>query len=106
MSNVLDDEKQHESAHSAVLGRTLSRIQEATGIRRETISGYLKAAGIAVRSRGVRANQNQDRQLSVGVSTDSGPPKPATRAELSTDWLRSPARVARPVRARASRIES
>jgi hypothetical protein len=26
-------------------------IQEATGIRRETISGYLKAAGIALRSR-------------------------------------------------------
>lgn len=29
------------------MGWTLSRIQEATGIRRKTISGYMKAAGIA-----------------------------------------------------------
>jgi hypothetical protein len=34
------------------LGWTLSRIEAATGIRRETISGYPKAAAIAVRSRG------------------------------------------------------
>jgi hypothetical protein len=38
-----------------VLGRldwTLSRIQETTGVLHETISGYLKAAGIPVRGRG------------------------------------------------------
>jgi hypothetical protein len=32
------------------LGWTLSRIQQATRILRETISGYLKAAGTAVRA--------------------------------------------------------
>src|SRR2546430_16945471 len=29
----------------------LRRIEEATGVRRETASGYLKAAGIAIRAR-------------------------------------------------------
>jgi hypothetical protein len=45
MSNVLDDEKQQQIRALGRLGWTLSRIQEATGVRRETISGYLKAAG-------------------------------------------------------------
>jgi hypothetical protein len=52
MSNVLDEEKQQQIRGLGRLGWTLSRIQDATGIRRETISGYLKAAGIVVRSRG------------------------------------------------------
>ena len=47
MSNVLDDEKQRQICALGRLGWTLSRIQEATGSRRETISGYLKLAGIA-----------------------------------------------------------
>jgi hypothetical protein len=47
----LDDDKQQQIRALGRLGWTLSRIQEPTGIRRETISGYLKAAGIAVRSR-------------------------------------------------------
>jgi hypothetical protein len=42
MSNVLDDEKQQQIRALGCLGWTLSRIQEATGTRRETISGYLK----------------------------------------------------------------
>jgi hypothetical protein len=40
MSNVLDDDKQHEIRALGRVGWTLSRIQEATGVRRETISGY------------------------------------------------------------------
>ena len=49
MSNVLDEKKQQQICALGRLGWTLSRIQAATGIRRETVSGYLKAAGIAVR---------------------------------------------------------
>jgi hypothetical protein len=52
MSNVLDDDTQQQVLALGRLGWTLVRIQAATGIRRETISGYLKAAGIAVRGRG------------------------------------------------------
>jgi hypothetical protein len=67
------------------LGWTLSRIQEATGIRRETVSGYLKAAGIAVRSRGRPSEATSKPAISAEVSTDPGPPKPATTPEVSTD---------------------
>jgi transposase len=95
MSNVLDDQKQQQIRALGRLGWTLSRIQEATGIRRETISGYLRAAGIGVRGRGRPSESKPKPAISGEVSTDSGPPKPATRAEVSTDL----APVARPGRA-------
>ena len=86
MSNVLDDEKQQQSRALGRLGWTLSRIQEATGIRRETISGYLKAAGIAVRSRGRPGESKSKPAIASGaVSTDSGPPTPVTTAAVATD---------------------
>jgi hypothetical protein len=44
MSNVLDHEKQQQILALGRLGWTLRRIEEATGIRRETVSGYLRAA--------------------------------------------------------------
>ena len=52
MSNVLDDEYKQQVIALGRLGWSLRRIQEATGIRRETASAYLKAAGVAVRARG------------------------------------------------------
>ena len=85
MSNVLDNEKQQQIRALGRLGWTLSRIQEATGIRRETISGYLKAAGISVRSRGRPSESKPKPAISDEVSTDSGEAKPATRVEVSTD---------------------
>src|SRR6267142_348459 len=85
MSNVLDDDKQHEIRALGRVGWTLSRIQAATGIRRETISGYLKAAGIPVRGRGRPSESKSKPAISREVSTDSEAPKPATRAEVSTD---------------------
>src|SRR6267142_348472 len=89
MSNVLDDDKQHEIRALGRVGWTLSRIQAATGIRRETISGYLKAAGIPVRGRG-RPSESESkpaisREVSTDMPTDPAAPKPATRAEVSTD---------------------
>ncbi len=78
MSNVLDDEKQVQIRALGRLGWTLSRIQEATGIRRETISSYLKAAGIRVRPRGRPGESKAKPAISdEGVSTDSAPSKPA-----------------------------
>lgn len=52
MSNVLEHSKQQQVLALGRLGWTLSRIQETTGVRRETISGYLNVAGIPVRGRG------------------------------------------------------
>jgi hypothetical protein len=86
MSNVLDDEKQQQIRALGRLGWTLSRIQEATGIRRETISGYLKAAGIAVRSRGRPSESQAKPAISRAVvSTDSGQSNPAISEQVSTD---------------------
>jgi transposase len=49
MTNILGDEKRREVLALGRLGWTLRRIQQATGVRRETASAYLKAAGIVVR---------------------------------------------------------
>jgi len=85
MSNVLNDDKQQQVRALGRLGWTLSRIQDATGIRRETISGYLKAAGIAVRNRGRPSESKAKAAISAEVSTDL-PAKPAiTGHGVSTD---------------------
>jgi transposase len=52
VSNVLNEEKRQQVLALGRLGWPLRRIQQETGVRRETASGYLKAAGIAVRPPG------------------------------------------------------
>jgi transposase len=49
MANVLNEEKKQQVLALGGLGWSLRRIQQATHVRRETASTYLKAAGIAVR---------------------------------------------------------
>ena len=49
MANVLNKEKKQQVLALGRLGWSLRRIQQATRIRRETASAYLKAAGVAVR---------------------------------------------------------
>jgi len=85
MSNVLDDDKQHEIRALGRVGWTLSRIQEATGVRRETISGYLKAAGIPVRGRGRPSESKPKPAISAEVSTDPRASNPAISGKVSTD---------------------
>ncbi len=50
MANVLKQEKQEQIHSLGRLGWSLRRIEEATGVRRETVSRHLKAAGIGVRA--------------------------------------------------------
>lgn len=52
MSNVLSDDKKQQVIALGKLGWTLRRIEQATGVRRETASSYLKVAGIGVRPSG------------------------------------------------------
>src|SRR5664279_870373 len=49
MANVLNEEKKQQVLALGRLGWSLRRIQQATRIRRETASAYLKTVGIAVR---------------------------------------------------------
>ena len=87
MSNVLDDEKQQQIRALGRLGWPLRRIEQATGVRRETVGAYLRSAGIPVRARGGRpvvwppANP----ATTPEVSTDAASAHPATRAAVSTD---------------------
>ena len=86
MSNVLGDTTRQQILVLGRLGWTLSRIQGMTGVRRETISGYLKAAGIPVRGRGRPSDSRAKPAISPpGVATDSGPPNPAISEEVSTE---------------------
>ena len=46
MSNVLSEEKRYQVIALGRLGWPLRRIQQETGVRRETAGAYLKAAGV------------------------------------------------------------
>ena len=52
MSNVLSEEKRQQVLALGRLGWPLRRIEQETGVRRETASTYLNTAGIAVRPSG------------------------------------------------------
>src|SRR5262245_57679179 len=52
MANVLSEERKQQVLALGRLGWPLRRIEEATGVRRETASRYLKAAGVSIRSPG------------------------------------------------------
>ena len=87
MSNVLDTDKQQQVLALGRLGWPLRRIEQATGVRRETASAYLKAAGIPIRGRGGRPRVwPPAKPATTGeVSTDPTDRKPATTATVSTD---------------------
>ena len=48
MSNVLSEEKKQQVIALGKLGWPLRRIEQVTGIRRETANAYLKSAGVVV----------------------------------------------------------
>ena len=86
MSNVLSEDKKHQVIALGRLGWSLRRIEETTGVRRETASEYLKAAGVPVRGRGGRPRVWPPKPATTPeVSTDSGGSKPAISGEVSTD---------------------
>jgi transposase len=84
MSNVLSDDKKQQVIALGKLGWTLRRIEQATGVRRETASSYLKTAGIEIRPPGGWGRRAPAKPAN-GVTTDSGS-KPAN--EVTTDFIR------------------
>jgi transposase len=79
MSNVLSDEKKQQITALGRLGWSLRRIEQATGVRRETAGAYLKAAGIYVRPRGGWGRRAAAKPANE-VTTDSDPAKPVNEA--------------------------
>jgi transposase len=69
MSNVLSDTKREQVIALGRLGWSARRIQRETGIRRETASAYLKAAGVHVRPSGRWGHERP--KPAIEVSTDS-----------------------------------
>ena len=82
--NVLSDDKKQQVLALGRLGWSLRDIEEAVHVRRETASGYLKAAGIAVRPPRTRKPPRIDGDSKPasreGVSTDSAPAIAATES--------------------------
>jgi transposase len=85
MSNVLSEQKNQQVIALGRLGWSLRRIQQETGVRRETASTYLKAAGIPVQPPGRRAAAKAAIAVSP-VTTESEPAKAAISIDpVTTD---------------------
>jgi transposase len=76
MSNVLSEEKKQQVIALGKLGWSLRRIEQATGVRRETASAYLKTAGVVVRLPG-GWGRPVPAKPAMEVTTDSDQSKPA-----------------------------
>ena len=87
MSNVLSDDKKQQVIALGRLSWTLRRIELATGVRRETASSYLKAAGIGVRPSGSWGRRPPAKPANE-VTTDSESSKPANTEGVTTDFIR------------------
>ena len=81
MSNVLSEEQKQQVIALGRLGWSLRRIQKETGIRRETISTYLKEAGVALRPPRGRRIRAKPASAAGEVTPDSTPAKPASQSE-------------------------
>jgi transposase len=86
MANVLSKDRRQQVEALGRLGWSLRRIEAETGVRRETASAYLRAAGILVRAAGGSPRVwPPEPATSNEVSTDSREAKPATSEGMSTD---------------------
>ena len=76
MSNVLSEAKRQQVIALGRLGWPLRRIEQETGVRRETAGAYLKAAGIGVRPPGAWGRRPPAKPANE-VTTGSDAAKPA-----------------------------
>jgi hypothetical protein len=97
MANILSDATKQQVIGLSRLGWTLRHIEAATGVRRETVSAYLKAAGLAVRPPGRWGHPPAI--PAIGVSTDPGLPAAAAAPGPHAWEPRAPNAPRRPVTA-------
>jgi transposase len=84
MGNVLERAKQEQVIALGRIGWSLRKIEAATGVRRETAGGYLRSAGIAVRTPG-GWGRKAPAEAAALVTSGSGNSKPAN--EVITGFL-------------------
>ena len=90
MSNVLSDEKKQQVIALGRLGWSLRRIERATSVRRETASGYLKAAGIMLRQPGGWGRTPAKPAIEVATDPAAGKPPDSPMPKAERQPGRSP----------------
>jgi transposase len=85
MANVLNEDKKQQVIALGRLGWSLRRIEQAIGVRRETASAYLKAAGVSVRPSGRWGRQLAPR-MAQDVARDTHASKPANGVTTDSGW--------------------
>src|SRR5437868_11371445 len=85
MSNVLNEAKKQQVLALGKLGWPLRRIEQETGVRRETAGAYLKAAGIGVRPPRMWGRRPPAKPGNE-VTTGSDATKPANENEVTTGF--------------------
>jgi transposase len=83
MGNVLSKHKREQVIALGRLGWPLRRIEQATGVRRETAGDYLRSAGIMVRPPGTWGPKSLSKAATL-VITGSDDPKPANESKAAT----------------------
>jgi len=78
VSNVLNEEQKQQVIALGRLGWSLRRIERETSVRRETVSAYLKEAGIALRPPRGRRIRAKPASRAGEVTPDSASAKPAS----------------------------
>ena len=101
MSNVLSREKREQVIALGRLGWSLRRIEQATGVRRETAGEYLRVSGIALRRPGgwgrhipakpainpITGSGSEDSKPAINLITDSGDGDSKPAIEVITGFL-------------------
>ena len=96
MANVLSEQKRQQVVALGRLNWSLRQIQEAVGVRRETASAYLKAAGIAIRT--VRGRRPPPKPASRAITDPEADSKPASQAITDLSAPPPPAPKSQPSR--------
>jgi|SRR5580704_3106871 transposase len=91
MGNVLSDEKKQQVLALGRLGWPLRRIEAETGVRRETSSAYLRAAGISIRPPRAWGHAKPAKEVIPDSGTDPNPAKEAIPDSWPHRASRSPA---------------
>lgn len=86
MSNVLNREKREQVIALGRLGWSLRRIEQATGMRRETAGEYLRGAAIEVRRPG-GLGQHGPAKAAIDPNTDAGSEASKAAIEVITGIL-------------------
>jgi transposase len=88
MGNVLDKTKQEQVIALGRLGWSLRRIEQATGVRRETAGGYLRLAEIALRSPGGwgRKPPKPAKEVTTGFDVPNPDDNSKPAKEVTTDF--------------------